>query len=146
MDLEQREAAPTVVVEGRRARNVHVGVCVRGGVRVDMHDIQSLPDHRNVALDQVGVTDLRYPITVYDRAKKEQQTVARITMSVNLPHHFKGTHMSRFIEVIEAHQGLVTMKTLPGILRELKRTLEAESARMEVRFPYFIERSAPVSH
>ena len=110
-----------------------------------MHDIQSLPDHRKVALDQVGVTDLRYPITVYDRAKKQQQTIAQITMSVNLPHHFKGTHMSRFIEVIEGHQGLVTMKTLPGILRALKRVLEAESARMEVRFPYFIERAAPVS-
>jgi len=110
-----------------------------------MHDIQSLPDDRNIAIDQVGVTDLRYPITVYDRAKKEQQTIAQFTMSVNLPHHFKGTHMSRFIEVIEGHQGLVTMKTLPGILAELKRELEAESARIEVRFPYFIERTAPVS-
>ena len=110
-----------------------------------MHDIQSLRDDRNVALDQVGVTDLSYPITVYDRAKKEQKTIARFTMSVSLPHHFKGTHMSRFIEVIEAHQGLVTMKTLPGILRELKRKLAAERARIEVKFPYFMERSAPVT-
>ncbi len=110
-----------------------------------MHDIQSLHDDRNIPLDQVGVTDLSYPITVYDRAKKEQGTVARFTMSVSLPHHFKGTHMSRFIEVIEGHQGLVTMKTLPGILRELKRKLDAERARIEVRFPYFMERSAPVS-
>lgn len=110
-----------------------------------LHDIQSLPDGRNIALDQVGVTDLRYPIRVYDRDEKEQQTIAQITMSVNLPHHFKGTHMSRFIEVIEGHQGLVTMKTLPGILRELKKALEAESARMEVRFPYFMKRSAPVT-
>ena len=110
-----------------------------------MHDIQSLRDDRNIALDQVGVTDLSYPITVYDRAKKEQKTIARFTMSVSLPHHFKGTHMSRFIEVIEAHQGLVTMKTLPGILRELKRKLAAERARIEVKFPYFMERSAPVT-
>ena len=110
-----------------------------------LHDIQSLPDRRKIALDQVGVTDLRYPIKVYDRDRKEQQTVAQITMSVNLPHHFKGTHMSRFIEVVERHQGLVTMKTLPGILRQLKSSLEAESARMEVRFPYFMKRTAPVS-
>jgi GTP cyclohydrolase I len=110
-----------------------------------MHDIQSLSDDRNVALDQVGVTDLSYPITVYDRAKKEQQTIARFTMSVSLPHNFKGTHMSRFIEVIEDHQGLVTMKTLPGILRDLKRKLDAERARIEVRFPYFMERAAPAT-
>jgi GTP cyclohydrolase I len=110
-----------------------------------MDDIQSLPDDRNIALDQVGVTDLSYPITVYDRAKREQQTVARFTMSVSLPHHFKGTHMSRFVEVIEDHQGLVTMKTLPGILRDLKEKLDAERARIEVRFPYFMERSAPAT-
>jgi GTP cyclohydrolase I len=114
-------------------------------MNMKIKDIQSLPDNRKIALDQVGVTDLRYPIKVLDRARKEQQTVAQITMSVNLPHHFKGTHMSRFIEVIESHQGFVTMKTLPGILRELKKVLEARSARMEVRFPYFMERAAPVS-
>jgi GTP cyclohydrolase I len=110
-----------------------------------VHDIQSLPDDRNIALEQVGVTDLSYPISVYDRARKRQQTIARFTMSVSLPHHFKGTHMSRFIEVLEGHKGLVTMRTVPGILRTLKRKLAAERARVEVRFPYFMERAAPAT-
>ena len=110
-----------------------------------MDDIQGQSDDRGIPLDQAGVTDLRYPIIVLDRDRERQQTVARLTMSVNLPHHFKGTHMSRFIEVLNDHRGEVTMRTLPLILRELKSRLEAESARIEVSFPYFTERSAPVS-
>ena len=110
-----------------------------------MHDIQGSPDDRNIPIDQVGVTDLRYPIVILDRDHERQQTVASLTMSVSLPHHFKGTHMSRFIEVLSEHQGEVTMRTLPAILQQLKTVLEAESARIEVRFPYFLQRSAPVS-
>ncbi len=110
-----------------------------------MHDIQNSPDDRKIPIDQVGVKDLRYPIVILDRRHERQMTVANLTMSVNLPHHFKGTHMSRFIEVLSEHQGEVTMRTLPAILQELKEVLEAESARIEVRFPYFLERSAPVS-
>ncbi len=110
-----------------------------------MVDLQGSPDDRNIAIDQVGVTDLRYPIVILDREHEKQQTVASLTMSVNLPHHFKGTHMSRFIEVLSEHRGEVTMRTLPGILQQLKAVLEAESARVEVRFPYFLERVAPVS-
>src|SRR5262245_35282043 len=68
-----------------------------------------------------------------------------MTMSVDLPHHFKGTHMSRFIEVLNKHHGEMTLRTLPGILSELKQRLEAESAHLEVKFPYFLERVAPVS-
>mgnify|MGYP001480144701 CR=1 FL=1 len=110
-----------------------------------MVDLQSSLDGRNIAIDQVGVTDLRYPIVILDREHERQQTVANFTMSVSLPHHFKGTHMSRFIEVLSEHRGEVTMRTLPGILQELKRVLQAESARVEVRFPYFLDRVAPVS-
>lgn len=110
-----------------------------------MEDVQNRTDERGIPLDQVGVTDLRYPIIVLDRKQERQQTIARLTMSVNLPHHFKGTHMSRFIEVLNKHRGEVTMRTLPSILRELKERLEAESARIEVAFPYFVERQAPSS-
>lgn len=110
-----------------------------------VEDVQNRPDERGIALDQAGVTDLRYPIIVLDREHQKQQTIARLTMSVNLPHHFKGTHMSRFIEVLNEHRGEVTMRTLPAILRELKERLEAESAQIEVAFPYFIEREAPAS-
>ena len=110
-----------------------------------MEDVQSRHDDRNIPIDQVGVTDLRYPIVVLDRDQGRQETVAHITMSVNLPHHFKGTHMSRFIEVLNEHRGEVTMHTLPLLIRDLRERLEAESARVEVRFPYFINREAPVS-
>jgi len=110
-----------------------------------MTDVQNHADTREVPIDRVGVCDLRYPITVLDRENREQTTTARLSMSVNLPHEFKGTHMSRFIEVLNAHRGEITMRTLPAILQELKHRLHAESAHIEVEFPYFIERRAPVS-
>lgn len=110
-----------------------------------MHDIQSQADHRNIPIDKVGVCDLRYPIVVLDQKNQSQSTVARLSMSVNLPHEFKGTHMSRFIEVLNSHRGEMTMRTLPGILAALKGRLSAESAHIEVEFPYFLERTAPVS-
>lgn len=108
-------------------------------------DIQNHADDRRVPIDRVGVSNLQYPIVVLDRANQRQSTVASLTMAVNLPHHFKGTHMSRFVEVLNAHRGELTMFTLPVVLRELRSRLQAESARVEVRFPYFLERVAPVS-
>jgi GTP cyclohydrolase I len=111
-----------------------------------MEDVQGRKDDRGVAIKQAGICDLAYPITVLDRARERQQTIARLSMSVGLPHHFKGTHMSRFLEVLEGHRGEVTMRTLPTILAELRQRLAAETARVELSFPYFIERTAPVSH
>ncbi len=110
-----------------------------------MKDLQSERDGRRMPIDQVGVRDLRYPIVVLDRENKAQNTVARLTLAVNLPHQFKGTHMSRFIEVLNRHHGELTMHTLPAILADLKKKLHAKSARVEARFPYFLEKSAPVS-
>jgi GTP cyclohydrolase I len=110
-----------------------------------MDDVQNHIDERGIPLDQVGVTDLRYPIVVLDREHEKQHTTALLTMAVNLPHQFKGTHMSRFVEVLNEHRGEITMHTLPGMLHELKRRLDAESARVEVRFPYFLEKVAPKS-
>lgn len=110
-----------------------------------LEDVQNRADHRQTPIDQVGVSGLRYPITVLDRTQTSQRTVATLTLSVGLPHDTKGTHMSRFIEVLERHRGEITVRTLPEVLRDLQQTLEAESARMEVRFPYFCERRAPVS-
>ena len=111
-----------------------------------MEDVQNRPDHREIAIDKVGVKDLRYPIVVLDRDEKRQNTVAHISMSVNLPHQFKGTHMSRFLEVLNRHRGEITMRTLPEILHELREHLNAEAAHIEVGFPYFKERKAPVSN
>ncbi|MCB1129767.1 MAG: GTP cyclohydrolase I FolE2 [Verrucomicrobiae bacterium] len=108
-------------------------------------DIQATPDTRGIAIDQVGVSDLRYPIKVTDREGNPFPTVARISMSVHLPHHFKGTHMSRFLEVLSLHEGEVTSRTLPAILRDLRGRLNAEEAHMEVAFTYFVTKQAPVS-
>jgi GTP cyclohydrolase I len=108
-------------------------------------DIQATSDQRGIAIDQVGISDLRYPIQILDRDGKPFPTVAMISMSVHLPHHFKGTHMSRFLEVLSLHEGEVTMNTLPTILHDLKNKLDAEEAHIEVSFTYFVNKKAPVS-
>ncbi|MCC8189512.1 MAG: GTP cyclohydrolase FolE2 [Planctomycetes bacterium] len=110
-----------------------------------MEDVQSSADTRDLPIDLVGVSGLRYPITVRDKTRQRQKTVAEMSLSVSLPHHFKGTHMSRFIEVVHEHRDQVDMETLPSIVRRLRTRLEAERARIEVAFPYFMERAAPVS-
>ncbi|MDB4458532.1 GTP cyclohydrolase FolE2 [bacterium] len=112
---------------------------------LNVPDVQNEHDDREIALDQVGVSSLRYPITVMDRDQKEQHVTATLSMSVDLPHQFKGTHMSRFIEVLNGYRGELTMRTLPQILAELKTRLNAESAQIEVNFQYFLERKAPVT-
>ena len=124
----------------------HVPVDVFIGEKADlMDDVQSRSDDRGIAIDRAGVTGLRYPITVLDKQDGRQETIAQISMSVSLPHHFKGTHMSRFIEVLNAHRGEVTIRTIPTILHELRDRLEAETSHIEVKFPYFLERIAPVT-
>src|SRR5436309_1255157 len=104
-----------------------------------MDDVQNRHDPRCLPIDRAGITGLRYPIIVLDRQHGRQQTVAQLTMSVNLPHHFKGTHMSRFVEVLNEYRGEVTMRTLPALLGALQRQLLAKSAHVEVEFPYFLE-------
>ena len=110
-----------------------------------MVDVQNRPDRRGIPINKVGVNQLRYPIVVLDRAHEKQHTIATVSMSVNLNEHFKGTHMSRFVEVLNEHREDMTMWTLPHILYNLKKRLQAECAHLEMEFPYFIERSAPVS-
>ena len=114
-------------------------------VILNVPDVQNEHDDREIALDQVGVSDLRYPITVVDREQREQLVTATLSMSVDLPHQFKGTHMSRFVEVLNGYRGELTMRTLPQILTELRNRLDAESAHIEVKFPFFLERNAPVT-
>lgn len=110
-----------------------------------MEDVQNQSDSRELPIDMVGVTGLRYPITVRDKARERQRTVADMSLSVSLPHHFKGTHMSRFIEVVHEHHDHIDMETLPDILGVLRQRLEAERAHIDIRFPYFFERTAPAS-
>ncbi|MCB9751778.1 MAG: GTP cyclohydrolase I FolE2 [Myxococcales bacterium] len=110
-----------------------------------MEDVQGRTDNRQIALDRVGVSGVRHPIVVLDKKREKQRTVAMLTMSVDLPHNFKGTHMSRFIEVLNEHHGEVTMRTLPTILQTLRERLDAETAHIDIEFPYFIPRTAPAS-
>ncbi len=110
-----------------------------------MIDIQSQMDHRRVEINKVGVKNIEYPITVLDKRNKVQHTVGKVNMYVNLPQHFKGTHMSRFIEILNEYRGTINIKAIAKILNKMKEKLNAESAYMEVEFPYFIEKRAPIS-
>jgi len=109
-------------------------------------DVQNQPDARNIPIDKVGVKGLRYPISVKDRARGFQHTVGLFDLFVNLPHDFKGTHMSRFIEVLNEFRGEVSMEKFQEILEKTKKKLHARSAHMNVEFPYFVEKSAPITN
>ncbi len=110
-----------------------------------MNDIQSQRDHRKIEINKVGVKNIRYPITVLDKAKGIQHTVASVNMYVDLPHRFKGTHMSRFVEILNRYKGDIAIKNFSKILMEVKTKLKAKTAHLEVEFPYFIEKEAPVT-
>lgn len=110
-----------------------------------MKDIQNQEDFRNVPINKVGVKDVKYPITVLDKKNKAQNTIGNINMYVNLPHNFRGTHMSRFIEILNKYHNRLHIDTMSDILHEMGNRLEAEEAHMEMTFPYFIEKEAPVS-
>jgi GTP cyclohydrolase I len=112
---------------------------------VELVDIQKTVDERNVALEQVGVCDLKYPIVVLDRTSGQQRTIANVALSVSLSPDVKGTHMSRFITVMNSYRGDITMTAIPSILNDLKKVLEADAAQVSMTFPYFIEKTAPVS-
>lgn len=108
-------------------------------------DVQNSKDKRGIAIDKVGIKNLHYPISVLDKAKSFQHTVADINMYVDLPHYFKGTHMSRFLEVLNEYRGEISIVGFPDILRKIKKVLNAGSASVEMEFPYFIEKTAPIS-
>jgi len=108
-------------------------------------DVQSAADSRKLAIDQVGIKAIRHPVKIMERAGGVQHTIANFNMYVGLPHHFKGTHMSRFVEILSAHERELTVESFQVMLKEMVRRLEAEEGRIEMAFPYFIEKKAPVS-
>jgi len=110
-----------------------------------MKDVQSQPDYRRIPIDKVGIKNLRYPITVRDRRDGFQHTIAAINMFVDLPHDNKGTHMSRFVELLHLLRPDVSLEKFSVILENMKKHLNAASAHIEMTFPYFIEKAAPVS-
>ncbi len=107
-------------------------------------DVQSRRDERQVAIDKAGIRDLAHPVRVSDRSRREQHTVARVSMSVELPKHFKGTHMSRFLEILHGERE-VSVADLGALLQETAARLEADAAHIEIEFPFFVMKRAPVS-
>lgn len=105
-----------------------------------MKDIQNLHDDRRINIRKVGVKTISYPVTVLDRERKLQKTVATVNMYVNLPHLFKGTHMSRFVEILNRFRGEINLQSFHVILQEMKEKLDAEASHMEIKFPYFLQR------
>jgi GTP cyclohydrolase I len=118
---------------------------LRTRVRAPMHDKQSERDHRELRVDKVGVRGLRFPIQIRDKEHTVQNTVATIGMFVDLPKEFKGTHMSRFLEVLNAHGSMVHVENITDILLAMQDKLKAASSHLEMEFPFFRVKQAPVS-
>lgn len=116
-----------------------------GQGRTKLQDKQSERDYRELRIDKVGVRGLRFPIQIRDKAHVLQNTVATVGLFVDLPKEFKGTHMSRFIEVLNAHGSVVHVDNIPDILRALQRKLHATTSHLEMEFPFFLTKKAPVS-
>ncbi len=110
-----------------------------------LHDKQNERDFRELRIDKVGVRGLRFPIRVRDKARAFQNTIATVGMFVDLPHHFKGTHMSRFIEVLNAHGNVIHVENINDILQAMQKKLNAATAHLEIEFPYFMSKKSPVS-
>src|SRR5215470_7864476 len=110
-----------------------------------LHDMQSRRDYRELRIDKVGVRNLRFPIRVRDKAHAVQDTVATIGMFVDLPKEFKGTHMSRFLEVLNAHGNVVHVENINDILYAMQEKFNAATSHLEIEFPYFMVKKAPVT-
>jgi len=109
-----------------------------------IEDVQSSKDTRQIPINKVGIKDIRHPVRVRDRSMGEQHTIACFNMYVNLPHNFKGTHMSRFVEILNQHEREISVESFKDMLREMAERLEAESGHIEMRFPYFVNKIDPV--
>ena len=108
-------------------------------------DVQNSADTRQIAINKVGIKSIRHPIKVQDKSTGVQHTIAMFNMYVGLPHNFKGTHMSRFVEILNSHEREISIENFPSMLRNMVKKLEAETGHIEMNFPYFINKSAPVS-
>jgi GTP cyclohydrolase I len=113
--------------------------------RLPIPDVQATPDTRQLAIDRVGIKAIRHPVKVRERTGGIQHTIALFNMYVGLPHQFKGTHMSRFVEILNAHEREISPDTFRLMLREMVAKLEAVSGHVEMTFPYFVNKKAPVS-
>ena len=110
-----------------------------------MVDVQSSADTRHIAINKVGIRAIRHPVQIAERTGGAQRTVATFSMTVGLPQEFKGTHMSRFVEILNAHEREISVESFGTMLQEMAVRLEAKTGHIEMRFPYFIDKAAPVS-
>ncbi len=108
-------------------------------------DVQNSADTRRLAIDKVGIKAIRHPVRIQERSGGVQHTIANFNMYVGLPQHFKGTHMSRFVQILNAHEREITVDSFKLMLQEMVEKLEAEEGHIEMRFPYFVDKAAPVS-
>jgi GTP cyclohydrolase IB len=129
-------------MQARRSRDVNRRT---GYPHAKLHDKQSERDHRDLRIDKVGVRGLRFPIQVRDKAHAVQNTVATIGMFVDLPKEFKGTHMSRFLEVLNAHGNVIHVENIRQILHAMQVKFQAATSHLEIEFPYFMVKKAPVT-
>ena len=110
-----------------------------------MEDVQSSQDTRQIPINKVGIKDIRHPVRIADRTGSDQHTIANFNMYVNLPHNFKGTHMSRFVEILNNHEREISVKSFKEMMLEMTERLEADSGHVEMSFPYFVNKKAPAS-
>jgi GTP cyclohydrolase I len=108
-------------------------------------DVQNSADTRQIAINKVGIKSIRHPVKVQDKSAGIQHTIAVFNMYVGLPHNFKGTHMSRFVEILNSHEREISVENFPVMLSDMVVKLEAETGHIEMNFPYFINKTAPVS-
>jgi GTP cyclohydrolase I len=108
-------------------------------------DVQGSEDLRRIPIDRVGIKGIRHPVRVRDRSQGEQHTIATFNMYVSLPENFKGTHMSRFVEILNNHEYEISVSSFRDMLTEMTRVLDAKSGHIEMSFPYFVDKQAPVS-
>jgi GTP cyclohydrolase I len=108
-------------------------------------DVQASPDLRQLPVQMVGIKDIRHPVRVKDRSQGEQHTIAQFNMYVELPHDFKGTHMSRFVEILNNYEPEISVQSFKKMLKEMATRLEADTGHIEMTFPYFINKAAPIS-
>jgi len=112
---------------------------------VSIEDVQNRADTRRIPINRVGIKEITHPVRVKDRTAGEQHTIASFNMYVNLPHDFKGTHMSRFVEILHNHEREISVDSFRGMLEEMTQRLEADAGHIEMSFPFFVTKTAPVS-
>jgi GTP cyclohydrolase I len=118
---------------------------IRRTIHMTLTDTQSQQDDRQIPIDRVGVKNLRYPIQIRDKNHAIQSTVATMQLTVDLPHQHKGTHMSRFVEVLNSHGAVLHVNNIRDILNQLTERLHSNCAHVDFEFPFFMEKNAPAT-